>query len=119
MVAFRFIASVVITDYHWKRFVTCSYWSWCSNKVPNSLWESFEKEKTYQTVSNITKTIQFHGDGSEVRIPIDLPFQPPGLQWKGDSAITTRQLQTQRDEMHSQRQRHGTNTIDSLWAWYT
>ncbi|CAH9131929.1 unnamed protein product [Cuscuta epithymum] len=38
------------------------------------------------------RTIPFKGDGTEVHNPANLPFQPPGLQWNGNAAISSRQL---------------------------
>ncbi|CAH9120687.1 unnamed protein product [Cuscuta epithymum] len=38
------------------------------------------------------RTIPFKGDGTQVQSPANLPFKPPGLQWNGNEAITSRQL---------------------------
>ncbi|CAH9086098.1 unnamed protein product [Cuscuta europaea] len=38
------------------------------------------------------RTIPFKGDGTEVHNPTNLPFQPPGLQWNGNAAISSKQL---------------------------
>ena len=56
----------------------------------------FRKSKVTQFVpiSNARK-ITFQGDGAEVRLARDLPFNAPGLQWQGRPCVTTRQLQEQ------------------------
>ncbi|CAH9057807.1 unnamed protein product [Cuscuta epithymum] len=38
------------------------------------------------------RSISFKGDGAQVQKPTNLPFEPPGLHWKGKKAISTRQL---------------------------
>ena len=42
---------------------------------------------------NASRKILFQGDPSKVHFSTDLPFKPPGLQWQGVPAVTTRQLQ--------------------------
>lgn len=38
------------------------------------------------------RVVQYQGGGSIIGTPIDLPFAPPGLMWRGEPAITTSQL---------------------------
>lgn len=39
-----------------------------------------------------TRTIKYQGDGSTTLTPSQLPFNPPGLKWNGQPAITTSTL---------------------------
>ena len=50
------------------------------------------------TTDEGTRKIGFTGDGAEVSQPTNLPFKPPGLQWKGLACITNRQLEKERQE---------------------
>ncbi|KAH6830657.1 hypothetical protein C2S53_010136 [Perilla frutescens var. hirtella] len=47
--------------------------------------------------SNGSRRIAFAGDGTQVIVPVNLPFKPPAPRWNGHHCITTRQLQNQRD----------------------
>ncbi|CAH9144778.1 unnamed protein product [Cuscuta epithymum] len=58
---------------------------------------TLRKKIPFKRASEITRNIRFYGDGYDVREPSSLPFQPSGLNWGGNPAITSRQLETQRD----------------------
>ncbi|KAH6779221.1 hypothetical protein C2S52_010458 [Perilla frutescens var. hirtella] len=45
------------------------------------------------------RKIAFAADGSQSIIIKDLPFKPPGVQWKGKQAMKNGQLQRERDNM--------------------
>ena len=55
-------------------------------------------KRSSATFAGDIRSINFTGDGSHVRFATELPFKPPGLQWNGGPAITTRQLQQQSQE---------------------
>ncbi|CAH9104623.1 unnamed protein product [Cuscuta europaea] len=38
------------------------------------------------------RTISFKGDGAQGKKPTNLPFEAPGLQWKGKKAISSTHL---------------------------
>ncbi|XP_065871962.1 uncharacterized protein [Euphorbia lathyris] len=50
-----------------------------------------------------TRHIQFSQNEHEVHVPTDLPFEAPKLQWKGEKAMTTRQLEAERDDQFRKR----------------
>ena len=68
--------------------------------IPNE--RELMRKKATRTVTATRKISR--NDGSEVSYTTDLLFQPPGLSWRGDPAITGRQLQTE-VEAHRQMQR--------------
>ncbi|KAH6797299.1 hypothetical protein C2S52_021853 [Perilla frutescens var. hirtella] len=47
--------------------------------------------------SNGSRRIAFAGDGTQVIVPVNLPFKPPAPRWNEHHCITTGQLQNQRD----------------------
>ena len=62
-------------------------------------------------ISQPTRTIKFTGDGSEVTYATDLPFQAPGLYWRGHSAVTSSQLNQQREHRIGQQKNKGKQQV--------
>ena len=56
------------------------------------------RRMSYSSSNEGIRKIAFLGDGVAVSQPNDLPFKPPGLQWKGSPCITNRQLEKQKEE---------------------
>ncbi|WCJ44518.1 hypothetical protein M5689_025181 [Euphorbia peplus] len=51
------------------------------------------------------RQIIFPSQESEILVPTNLPFQPPKLQWKGKKAITTCQLEAERESRIDKKKR--------------
>ena len=59
------------------------------------------------------RQINFQGDGSQVTMATDFPFQPLGMQWRGAPTISSNQLQTQRQQMISRQVNRAQSGTDS------
>ena len=57
------------------------------NEAQNKLKEAHRRTST----SGANKRMVARGDGVHVDMS-NMPFLPPGLQWRGRSSVTTRQL---------------------------
>ena len=63
-----------------------------SNEAQNRLQKTHRRTST----SSGNRRIAIRGDSGNVDMS-NMPFQPPVLQWKGRSSITTRQLLAEND----------------------
>ncbi|XP_065866546.1 uncharacterized protein [Euphorbia lathyris] len=64
--------------------------------IPNERHLKHKKMKPFKPPTG-TRSISFIGNDSEVSHPTDLPIQPPKLQWKGKKAMTSKQLQEEKE----------------------
>ena len=79
--------------------------------IPNERVLRKSKFSKTPTECSSARKINFQGDGAEVRHAGDLPFQAPRLQWQGQPAMTSRQLQAER-AVYLQTQRNRAKTTN-------
>ena len=77
----------------------------------NELRQKRRQSQSSINISQPTRTIKFTGDGREVTYATNLPFQPPGLNWRGNFAVTSSQLNQQREHRIGQHKNKGKQQI--------
>ena len=65
-----------------------------------------DKRAHIRTTSGASIRITARGDGGPVDM-FNMPFLPPGLQWRGRRSITSRQFLAERDYRVASKGKHG------------
>ena len=74
--------------------------------MPNESQNKLKKTHRRTSTLGANRRIAARDDGGNVDMS-NMPFQPPGLQWRGRSSVTIRQLLAKRDVRVGSKGKHG------------